>query len=243
MKFLYQYRTPDNKPHRGVICAPTKEAAYAAIKAQGIKPGRVEEAPGFFNKLFGKGKRWIAIGVLCTLCLVLCAVVYTQGARHEAQSTNHTPPDILDRAQLYGDPVVIAECEAAGWTNVFAAALDRYLVHYAIPGRAVPPPADVPQSPFDLSPVAVSDGDLAEVAQMKRMVNGMKRELAEYLSDGGSFDGYRKRLDIRQRAERNFYEICRARILSTKSHEEWKVRNAQLRAKGLPMVEPPDPVP
>ena len=38
MKFLYEYRTSDNVHHDGTINAPDREAAYAALKAQGIRP-------------------------------------------------------------------------------------------------------------------------------------------------------------------------------------------------------------
>lgn len=113
MKFIYQYRTPNNKQHKAFITAPTKEAAYAALKAQGIKPGRVEEAPGFFNKLFGKGKRWMAIGVLGALCFVLCAVVYTQGTRHKAQGTFLVHMDLY---RLHDEDDVIA----IGWEDFLA---------------------------------------------------------------------------------------------------------------------------
>lgn len=75
MKFLYEYQDKANKRHRGVLNAPTRADAYAALKAQGIKPIHCDEAPGFFNLLFGKGKRWIAIIVLGALCLVLAVVV------------------------------------------------------------------------------------------------------------------------------------------------------------------------
>ena len=57
MKFIYQYRTSDNEVKRGEIVAPDREAAFQLLRAQGIKPARLEEAPGVFNKLFGKGKR------------------------------------------------------------------------------------------------------------------------------------------------------------------------------------------
>ena len=83
MKFLYTYRTPDNKQHRGEIAAATKEAAYAALRAQGIKAGHVDEAPGVFNKLFGKGKRWMAIAVL------VVGGGNPQGSKHSALCTQH----------------------------------------------------------------------------------------------------------------------------------------------------------
>ena len=70
MKFLYEYRTSDNIKHSASICASSQEAAYAALKKQGIKPCRFAEAPGIFNKVFGKGKRWIAIIILSIVCIV-----------------------------------------------------------------------------------------------------------------------------------------------------------------------------
>ena len=59
------------------------EAAYAALRAQGIKAGHVDEAPGVFNKLFGKGKRWMAIAVL------VVGGGNPQGSKHSALCTQH----------------------------------------------------------------------------------------------------------------------------------------------------------
>lgn len=233
MKFVYQYRTSDNQQHCGVITAASKEAAYSALKAKGIKPGRVEEAPGFFNKLFGKGKRWIAIFVLA---LISVAAILISVRLNREVVTTQLESMYEDRAQLFGDPVVISECEEAGWTNVFSSVLDCRLAHYAIPGRKVRlAPLQIDGVPA-LEPIAIADDDLAEIAQMKRMVNGMRRELAEYLADGGTVNGYLKRLDIRQRAEVGFYEEAQRKIHRAKSTSEWKAKNAELRAMGLPMV-------
>ena len=74
MKFNYEYRTSDNRLHEGVIRSANREEAFAVLKARGIRPGRVVEAPGFFNKLFGKGKRWLAIVFLAVALIV--AVVF-----------------------------------------------------------------------------------------------------------------------------------------------------------------------
>ena len=239
MKFIYQYRTPDNKQHRGVVRAASKDAAYATLKAQGIKPGRVEEAPGFFNKLFGKGKRWLAIAALAIVAAVAVAVAEKSRRTVENERTEQM---FEERAQLYGDPVVIGECEACGWTNVFATAFDCILAQYAIPGRTVAKSVvhDSVGGGDDLTaPIEIAESDLREIAQMKRMVNGMKRELAEYLKDGGSVRGYLKRLDIRQRAERGIFETIQRELLRTKNPGEWKTKNAELRDRGLPMVENP----
>ena len=231
MKFTYQYRTSDNVVHHGVINGASRDAVFAALKAKGIKPGRVDEAPGFFNKLFGKGKRWIAIFVLSVIAVVF-ALSYERQTRVSDEQYL-----IEDRAQLYGDPVVIGECKAAGWTNVFSKAFDCYLARYAVPGVKVPSTIIAPRfEDGELAYSQIAESDLDEVAQMKRMVNGMKKEMSEYLETGGTREGYLKRLDIRQRAERGVFETTQREIMRAKDHSVWKAKNAELRAMGLPMV-------
>lgn len=76
MKFLYEYRTRENELKEGAIDAPNREAAFAALKAQGIRPARLYDAPGLLNKLLGKGKRWTAIAVLSVVCAVLSFAIF-----------------------------------------------------------------------------------------------------------------------------------------------------------------------
>ena len=133
MRFLYEYRTPDNEKHQGEIRAADKEAAYAALKKQGIKPCRFAEAPGLFNKLFGKGKRWIAIFVLCAFCIVLCAVVYRQDTRREAQGTTDRILDSTMRRQVIGDSGIIEKGIRTGWADVFDLEGERFLASFAVP--------------------------------------------------------------------------------------------------------------
>lgn len=104
MKFNYEYRTSDNKLHGGVVCAASREDAFTALKARGINPARVVEAPGFFNKLFGKGKRWIAIGVLAfALALALAALVLRRGgAEPPVQGYDELDPSVIKRFEELG---------------------------------------------------------------------------------------------------------------------------------------------
>lgn len=243
MKFVYQYRTSANELKSGIVSAPSRDAAFAALKERGIRPSRVDEAPGIVNKLFGKGKRWLAIAVLCASCLVLWySLRNTRTTLDDARSTMHDARLFEDRAQLYGDPVVIRECVDCCWTNVFSMPFDQLLARYAIPGETVEPIvlAPLPDKAEATRLVEIDAADLAEVAQMKRMVNGLKRELKEYLEAGGTILSYVNRLNIRQRAERNIFETAQRQILKTRDHATWKEKNAELRAMGLPMVDLPE---
>ena len=240
MKFIYQYRTPDNKSHKGVIKAASKEAAYAALKAKGVKPGRVEDAPGFFNKLFGKGKRWIAIAVL-SLAVVGATVYFAT-----------LPPSVLpfaERGQIYGDASVLQQHESEGWADVFADPGDRILAAFAQPGKPVASSL-VPAS-FNTRPVRIAASDLDEVKRMKQIVNGMKRELERYLASGGNEKGYYERLVERQSLEGRIVEnltrdIDALRRQAERSYDKeellakWREKNATLRDMGFKTIPLPE---
>lgn len=238
MKFLYEYRTSDNAKHNGVIRAADREAAYALLKKQGIKPSRFSEAPGFFNKLFGKGKRWIAIGVLCAVCLVLCAVLIRterkeQDARHKAQTS--------ERHQIYGDPSIIEEIESSAYASVFTHPGERFLAYFAQPGREVPLAArcdaDVVAACLTNAIVVAAD-DPREVAELKRIVNGIKDELRAYLEEGGAAD-YIRQLRDRQREERMIYLRVLNELEGNPDPAIREERNKSLRELGLRTVPRP----
>lgn len=233
MKFSYQYRTKANELKFGTVCAADKDAAYALLRSQGVKPSRLEEAPGFWNKLLGKGKRWLAIGVLSLVSLVLGLWAWSVNREVEDRTLYE------ERGQIYGDPGVLREQFSKGWADVFASEGDRLLAAYAIPARTVAASVAT-QAELSVSLVPVSEKDLREIAQMKRMVNGMKRELRDYLRAGGTVAGYRRRLDIRQQAEKAIYDRARVELLRSDDEQAWKDRNGQLRAMGLPLVEIPE---
>ena len=251
MKFIYQYRTPDNKQHKAYIKAATKEAAYATLKAQGIKPGRVEEAPGFFNKLFGKGKRWIAIVVLGALCLVLCAVAMR--FRKEVESAPVGIANALlaeTRHQVIGDTVVIEKGIRTGWAEVFPGEGERFLASFAIPGV----PAGQRNTSEDEIKAALArrieatETDGIEARQIKAMVEGMKDELRRYLADGGTIIEYGRELVKRQEQELAYYNRAKIEMETAKKSgmseaqllDLWAKRNASLRRMGVKLLAMPE---
>ena len=251
MKFLYTYRTPDNKQHRSEITAPTKEAAYAALRAQGIKAGHIDEAPGFFNKLFGKGKRWIAIAVLA-----LIAIAATVAALSYKSEVESAPVGIANallaetRHQVIGDTVVIEKGIRTGWAEVFPGEGERFLASFAIPGV----PAGQRNTSEDEIKAALArrieatETDGIEVRQIKAMVEGMKQELRQYLADDGTIVEYGKALVQRQEEELGYYNRAKTEIENAKKSGMnqaqlvalWEKRNAALRRMGVKLVQLPE---
>lgn len=252
MKFLYEYRTPDNEKHSGTINAADREAAYAALKRKGIKPCRFSEAPGVFNKVFGKGKRWMAIGALCALCLVLFAVLVR--TKHEVRSSMHEL-DLFDgqtRRQPIGDSAIIDEGIRTGWADVFDLEGERFLASFAIPGTQ---PA-VRSTTEDEIRKALNAPDTKRQApsttleerQIRAMVEGMKQELREFIGDGGSLAAYGRRLVRRQEEELAYYNRAKNEVENAVQNGEphkdvealLRANNAALRKMGIRLVVMPE---
>lgn len=67
MKFLYEYKTPQNERRSGEISASSREDVFSQLKREGIKPFNVKLAPGLLNRVASIGKRWFAIAILSVL--------------------------------------------------------------------------------------------------------------------------------------------------------------------------------
>ena len=247
MKFIYEYRTSDNVRHEGTVSAASRDAAFAALKAQGIRPGSVREAPGFFNKLFGKGKRWIAIAVLSALCGVLCVAFF--GTRRTV-SAPLSDLDSMTRRQVIGDTAIIEKGIRTGWADVFPEEGERFLASFAIPG--------VPAGQRNTSEREIEEAlarkvgampdDGIEVRQIKSMVEGMKDELRRFIEKKGTVIEYGQRLVQRQEQELSYYNRAKAEVeqlhKSGASAQEvealWERRNASLRRMGIKLVPLPE---
>lgn len=238
MRFIYAYRSKDNARHEGQIVAPTREAAYRELKGRGINPIHVVEAPGFFNKIIGRWKPLVAVIVIVAISAVAGMAIFRLNAISRGM-------EFENRAQLYGDPVVVMSASANGWMATFPDQGDAWFARHAVPGAS----CDCDQiNSVQKAQIAtaimrgigenlvVAREDLAEVAKMKRMVNGMKSELREYLRAGGKVETYMYRADIRQKAEARLLDNARRDLQRTDDPEKWRLRNAELRSMGLPMV-------
>ena len=237
MKFSYQYKTSENEKREGVVSASSREDVYRQLKAKGIHPFNVVLAPGLFNKVQSFGKRGLAIGVLCVLCLVLCAVLVrtaheSRVARREAQST--------ERHQLYGDPAIMEEMFATGFANVFSHPGERYLACFAQPGRAVSIAAAKLPAPDEVAAcltneIAFAADDPREVRELKRIVNGMKSEMREYVAEAPASE-YLRRLRDRQEEERMIYRRVLNELGDSRDPALIAERNKTLRELGLPTI-------
>lgn len=242
MKYHYFYQSRDNKSLDDWIDAKDRNEAYSLLRKRGIKP----------YKLLGRNplpwKRWTAIAILCVVVAVLSIVVVQELAadRREAFAWE-------ERSQVYGDPERLHELSADGWQKAMGNDGDAWLARHARPGIICDCNVKAPSTVvLSTEPLRIETTDVPEVAKMKRIVNGMKRELAAYLAADGSQEDYKILCDERLRTERGIIEnlahdfkVLESR-LSKDNYEAtsatWAKKSALLRSMGLPTVPMPDPV-
>ena len=250
MKFSYLYRTSDNIQHEDVIEARSRDDVYAQLRVKGIKPIRVvaSKLPWWKRISF----RWVAIvALVCALAFVVAKLnrVEKNGAVNLASEGSDR--GAIGRRQIWGDRAIIDAAARENWRVIFKNPADRLLALFAQPGVRVAMPMIPATIKEDFAralrtSVEVRDSDLEEYRQMKRIVEGMKEEMREYLADGGNIDGYVSRMVDRQNAEADVFDRERRALedlARSKSVEEimplWNDANRRLRAIGLKTLSIP----
>lgn len=239
MKFLFEYNTRENVRQSGEIFAADRDAAFRELRARGVKPYKMVEAPGLCNKIFGKGKRWLAICALATICVLLALIL---GLSKGRSPTVGSP---MPRHQIYGDPALMDDLAKSDYEFVFTNKGDRVLARFACPGIYVKNVAGAERDSMvnalaELSskdePI-VDSSDIREIAELKRIVKGMRLELRRYLSIGsGTPESYLRRLYERQNRELQIYNQACAELKSEKDILKFERINQSLRNLGLKTI-------
>ena len=228
-EWQYSYRSSENRLLDGQVRARSRDAAFAALKAQGVKPIRVELAPGLVNWVRSLGCRWLAILVLVGLIVVLVAINHSirKEVNAIAQSV-HNRAAALPRQRIPGIPPDLA----IRLPSIFSYEAERFLALCAEPG-IIQNDCGVPQPGLgDLErslshDIVVSDGDDEWVATLKRVVVGMKDDAALLLKEGKSSEDIKLWLSERQKMELTY----RNQIIMGPGSMKSKAR--KLRAMGL----------
>ncbi len=246
MKYTYAYKTPDGIRHEAAIEASSRDAAFAALREQGIRPIKVVAADGSKanGAPVGVRRRVMAVSIIV-------AVVAAVGATVAFLSIVRPTPEIEafheDQTRRYpiGDAAIIEKGILTGWSDVFEHEGDRFLASFAVPGvKAAQRNTTVEEIESALErsvPIANDDG--LEARQIKAMVASMKHEARAYIAAGGSVVNYGRRLTERQDAEISAYERTKADLERAKETMSgnalinyWESQNDKLRNLGIKLL-------
>ena len=93
--------------------------------------------------------------------------------------------------------------------------------------------------------IPLDDDDSEELRKMKRMVNGMKAEMKEFLAAGGTLEDYIDLCCERVRTEKGISDSIKGKFIQLRKKDplevadEWEKQNKTLRSLGLPTVPLP----
>lgn len=254
MKFVYSYNTRQNERREGLtISAPNRDAAFSELNRQGIRPYKLQPAPGLWNKVLSLGWRGFAI----LLVIVLVVSVAVALVQHKELERDGEVREIVSgaitskvRRQLIGDQGVIEKGIRTGWEDVFAHEGERFLASFAMPGvPATVRTTNVAALEAALKrKVEVTDTDGIEARQIKAMVEGMKDELRRFVAAGGTIEQYGRRLVARQNDEIAIYmrtsneieQAAKSGIGKTEVAELVDRRNEELRRMGIKLIQMPE---
>ena len=266
MRFFYAYKTSDGVRHEDSVEAGSREAAFAALRAKGVKPIKVVASDG--SRANGEPRRsWRAFAWAAAAAIGAWALAWAlaRGASGPVAPSGpvgtEAPPETvsaagarfavqpLPRQAIPGDRNRV---EAAR-TGAFASRAERYLARFAEPGRICKAAeGDVP-GPGELTAslktgIMASANDFTETIDMKRMVARLKDELRRYLAAGGDEAGFMAALEERQaeeaaqreKAATQLAEALRVKEGEEAAYEIWVRANARLRSMGIHPLDLPE---
>ena len=257
MKYTYAYKTSDGIRHEDTMNASSREEVFIALRAKGIKAIKVVAADG--SKANGeiRGVRKRAVVVLVVLAAIGAGVVAYIGGERTGAATAADPAVSSPRHQIYGDPVIMEGLERGDFKDILPREGDRMLAIFAQPGKAM---CARGSNPYRLSPeqiatfadyaknelaqdkdVTIAAEDVRETRELKQIVNGLRGEMRDYLSNGnGTPRSFWRRLNERTIQEMRICERTRRELEKETSHEVWEEKNAALRRLGLRTIPNPN---
>jgi hypothetical protein len=229
VKYRYLYQTKDNENREGWVSARNRAEAYAALRKDGIRPYRLigDDPP--------KWRIWLVPAAVAAAAAAALFAFARSGASGRAA---------LRRQQLTGPQAEISAGLANAWDGVFDSPLDRYLAAYAQPGWIAIPPelgeGDMERferEAREAAPPADRPGDGEAVRALRRIVAGMREELAKYVARGGTAAEYIQFLEERQDDECAFLRRAREAVETAPPEARGRTAmnmNVRLREMGLP---------
>ncbi|MCR5414070.1 MAG: hypothetical protein K6F50_05005 [Kiritimatiellae bacterium] len=244
MRFMYAYKSSDGTRHEDEISAESREAVFEELRRRGIRAIKVVACDG--SKANGevrpqRRKRWLALSAL--VGAVVASAIFTALDRSgDADIAADSPRSGTVQAQAnerVATPRTRRQIGLEAITNavplesIFAHPSEALLARFAEPGRLVK--VDV-SGDTELAedfrdaletPIVITAEDTAEIAELKRIVVGIKDEAKMMMASGRSFEEAVDYFVAQQLMEARYRET----ILSQDSSVDEK--NRLLSALGL----------
>ena len=240
MKYEYVYKTPDGVRHAEEMEAPSRDAVFATLRANGIKAIKVvakdgSKANGEVRVIGVKKRVTFALILVVAVISGICSYFVTRKSiaqqhpaepdqeKQEAPATEDVAlnpvrlqiASPLPRQSILGDRKRIDNVP----TNLFNTALETYLSKFAEPGRDFPniDISSVVSNDLQViqvlnSPIRYAEDEFSEYIDLKRITAGLKREMRNYMNGRHAAVEYVAELVKRQQIEREYREKAEKKL-------------------------------
>ena len=243
MRYTYAYRDSEGQRHEDSIEGASRDAVFATLRQQGIRPIKVIAADGSKENGASHTRHSFhrMIGVAATI--FLCTVVVVT---HSIIIGNIEYPGKIEK-QAAPSGEMIAKAKPRKWlehdkeflySSIFTHPSEAYLAHFAEPGFI--PNAGIPQLTQAIredfydslsEDILLVQGEDEKISALKHIVSGMKQDAEMSLGSGMTVDDFATRLIERQYMEAEH----RNGILRSDGSVEDK--NVRLRKLGMRCIE------
>ena len=256
MKYTFAYKTSDGVRHEDSLDANSRDEVFEALRGRGIRPIKVVAADGSKANGEVRGLRKRAVFALVALAAAVAGVIAYRGGERTGAATSANSAASAPRHQIYGDPATVEGLERGDFAAHLPRVGDQMLAVFAQPGKLMcakgANPRRIDEKSYgafeayaknDLAvenDIAINSADSREITELKQIINGMREEMREYLSNGnGTPRSFWRRLNERTAQEIQIYERTRRELEKETSEEVWEQKNDALRRLGLRTIPNP----
>lgn len=253
MQYMYAYKSSDGVRHEETIEAESRESVFETLRAQGIRPIKVVATDG--SKANGEvvrpwRRRWLAWAALAgalaaTVLFVALSVVRKPGAGGDMPPKGGESGEVVQtvkQGERVAKPRARRQIGLAVITAtmpldaIFAHPSEAFLARFAEPGRIVEAEfsgdTELAEDFRDAleDPIMITAGDSAEIADLKRIVAGLKEEAKMMTASGRTFEEAIAYFMAQQEMEARYRETILSRDASVED------KNKLLSAIGLETI-------
>ena len=246
--WTYAWKSSDGTRHEDTMEAATKEAVFTALRERGIKAIRGDQVIRKRDRIERIVRRG---GIAALAALVAATVAYVAARRSDGRGRTPAAPNgviesnvvSFDQPSAPGDriakPLPRKQIKADGLALdlLFKYESERYLVRFAAPGIVRGETGELPSDIFDAleSPILIRANDTQVASDLKRIVAGIKQDIALFHSSGKSAAEIADWLKMRQQMEADF----RQQLIGGRDKDKSSKAaiNDKLRAMGLAEIE------
>lgn len=249
MRFRYAYKSSDGERHEEEMSADSREAVFEELRRKGIRAIKVVACDG--SKANGavqpaRGRRWLALSALVGAVVATAAFMFIDrigrmGGDGDRQAEGAYPKagERVAKPRTRHQIGLNALTNEVPLASIFAHPSEVLLAQFAEPGQSVfvDVGGDVElaedfKDALD-APIVILPQDSLEVAELKRIVAGIKEEARMMIASGKTFEEAVAYFVAQQQMEARYREVI---LLQDASTED---KNRQLSALGLCTIANP----